>query len=147
MTDRRPWSDMSQRRAKLLAVGIVVAGAVVLGLMIRVTSRDEQGAQGIPASTVSTVRYEVEGSVKWADVTMQTPTGTSQITPDVPMVQAANGTPGLTFKFPAGSFVYIAAQKKGAGGIITCRITVDGYVVAENSSSAAYGIATCKGSA
>ena len=58
------------------------------------------------------------------------------------------GLRGLTFTFARGDFVSISAQKKAdGGGNITCRITVDGEVISENTSSAAYGIASCSGSA
>ncbi len=95
----------------------------------------------VPSSSI--VVYEVEGSVAWADVTMQTPTGTSQISPDVPLMTKA-GARGLTFEFPPGAFVYLAAQMKGERGTIRCRIRVDGEVVSENFSNSAYGIASCK---
>lgn len=38
------------------------------------------------------------------------------------------------------------AQNKGEYRSVTCRITVDGIVISENTSSGEYGIATCKGS-
>jgi hypothetical protein len=92
----------------------------------------------------SEVLYEVEGTVAYADVTMQTPTGTRQETPDVPMT-LKSGEQGVTYSFDPNEFVYISAQKKDTSGTITCRITVDGEVVSENTSTAAYGIASCKG--
>ena len=51
----------------------------------------------------------------------------------------------MTHEFGPGEFVYISAQNEGEYGSVTCRITVDGVVVSENTSSGAYGIATCEG--
>jgi hypothetical protein len=136
-------SDRFRRRAIPLVVLAVVLTAFGTAALMRRGDGDERPSRFAPS--VVTVTYEVEGTVRWADVTLETPSGTSQQTPDVPLVSAASGERGLRFTFPSGSFAYIAAQKKGAGGTITCRISVDGRVVSENTSSAAYGIAVCKG--
>ena len=92
----------------------------------------------------SEVVYEVEGdNTSWASVTIRTPTGTIQGSPDLPM-QTKSGEL-LTFQFDVGEFVYISAQNKDEYGSVTCRITVDGEVVSENTSSGAYGVASCEG--
>lgn len=97
------------------------------------------------AMGTSEVVYEVEGSVaSSAHVTVTTPTGTEQATPSLPMRNQAGGL-GLTHEFEPGEFVYISAQNEGEYGSATCRITVDSEVVSENTSSGAYGIATCEG--
>lgn len=64
----------------------------------------------------------------------------------MPLISKA-GTAGLTFRFPAGAFVYISAQQKDGGHTITCRITVDGRVVSENTSVGEFQIASCQGQA
>jgi hypothetical protein len=92
------------------------------------------------------VVYEVEGDADYAEVTMQTPTGQSPQSPALPMVLESGDGP-LTFEFNPGAFVYLSAQNTEEFGDITCRITVDGVVISENTSSGGFAIATCTGSA
>lgn len=130
---------------------IVIVGVVALAIINSVVGSGDDGSSHFESSTSSTsspatVLYELEGSVAYADVTMVTPTGIEQITPDVPLKTRAGET-GLTWSFSRGEFVSISAQMKGGSGVITCRITVDGVVISENTSSAAYGIASCDGTA
>lgn len=91
------------------------------------------------------VRYFVEGTATHADITIETPTGTSQQDDVLLPMMAKDDSEGLHFMAEPGTFVYIAAQNGGAAGDVTCRIEVDGKVVSENRSSGAYSIATCKG--
>lgn len=107
---------------------------------------DEDDSETVAVSPTVVVVYEVEGSAGGADITLQTPTGTEQVTADLPLMSRA-GLRGLRFDFPRGAFVYLSAQKDDVGGVVRCRITVDGYVVSENESTAAYGIASCQGRA
>ena len=46
-----------------------------------------------------------------------------------------------------GSFapLSLVAQNGSSGGDITCRITVDGDVVGESTSSGRYAVVTCNG--
>lgn len=108
----------------------------------------------IPAK--QTVRYEVTSSNGkarydsasdqiYADVTMTTPTGNVQASPDIPM-KMKSGDP-VEYQFNDGDFVYISAQVANFYGDITCRIIVDGVTISENTSSGEYAIATCKGNA
>lgn len=97
-----------------------------------------------PLKVTSEVLYEVEGTQKSASVTYETPTGTSQANPDIPMKRKSASTPGLPLTFNTGEFVYISAQGKKSYGSVKCRITVDGTIISENTASG-YGIATCKG--
>lgn len=91
------------------------------------------------------VLYEVEGTAINANVTMASPSGTEQRGISVPMYTKSTGAPGLRVNFPLGEFVYISAQNQDSRGYITCRITVDGVVISENTSNSDYGIATCEG--
>jgi hypothetical protein len=94
------------------------------------------------------VLYEVEGSAKGANLTLESATGTVQQNDKaVPLVGKSTGKRGLTFIMPRGNFVYISAQNKGSSGTITCRITVDGVVNSTNTSSGGYAIASCTGTA
>jgi len=95
-----------------------------------------------------TITYEVDGTTTWADVTMETPDGTEQISPDVPLTRTASGERGLEYAFSAGDFVYVSAQNNERTGTVTCIIRAsDGTVIAKNTSSGAFAIATCEGSA
>lgn len=53
----------------------------------------------------------------------------------------------LQFKDKIGSFapISLVAQHVSGGGDLTCRVTVDGQVVAENTSSGQYAVVTCSG--
>lgn len=112
------------------------------------TAEDFEAATG-----KAQVAYEVDGvAPTWlpkgrqrmnASITMTTPTGTEQGDVSLPLRNKAGGD-GLRYEFGRGEFVYIAAQNQGEYGSVTCRIVVDGEVVSENTSTAAYGIATCK---
>ena len=128
----------------------LIAAAVVVGVVVSSadTPEDDTAVGALPgADTSVTVLYEVEGSTDYADVTMETPTGTSQISPDVPMVRESDGRRGLEMEFNSGAYLYLSAQNNRGHGTVTCRITVDGVVVAENEASGGYAIATCKGNA
>lgn len=124
---------------------IVVAGlALSLSACASGSTADTAPITSARASTV-TVLYEVEGTAKWADVTMETPTGTEQLSPDVPMVRKDSGKPGLQMTMSSGHVVYLSAQNKDSYGNIRCRITAAGTVISENTSSGGYAIATCNG--
>jgi hypothetical protein len=53
----------------------------------------------------------------------------------------------LRFKDEVGAFapLSLVAQNGSSGGDITCRITVDGKVVGESTSSGQYAVVTCNG--
>jgi hypothetical protein len=129
----------------------VIGPLVAIGLFVLIWTADSRGGEVAPpavnAPAKVDVLYEVEGTTSSASVTMQTPTGTSQITPAVPMRRESDGRRGLEAEFSPGSFVYISAQNKQSSGTITCRITVNGSVIAENTSSGGYAIASCSGRA
>lgn len=145
-------------RLVMSAIGAFLCGlAVILTIVAQQQLVDELDKIGDDIGPISsarpasdgivTVLYEVEGTTDYADVTMETPTGTSQISPDVPMTRKSDGQRGLEMEFSSGDFVYLAAQNKRGHGTVTCRITVDGEVISENSGSGGYAIATCDGTA
>lgn len=107
--------------------------------------------------TKVTVRYEVDSTngkpaydsihgLLNADVTMSSPTGTVQVSPDIPMTRKTGET-GAEYEFVRGEFVYLSAQKKDYYGDIVCRIYVDDVLISENSSSGEYAVVTCDGNA
>jgi hypothetical protein len=135
------------RRFPRLFAFIGSAAALVLAGCAGVGSSGAVGGVGFEPSTPRTyeVLYEVEGTARWADVTMATPTGTRQVSPDVPMTRTGSGERGLAMTVAPGTFLYISAQNNDGHGTIECRISVDGVVVSENSSSGGYAIASCEG--
>lgn len=83
-----------------------------------------------------------------ASITVATPSGTSQSSDiDVPIRKVSDRTLGLQLCMAPGDFVYLSAQNSNDTGTIECRIEVDGHLIASNTSSGAYSIASCKGSA
>lgn len=142
----RPLKERRENVIVLSAIAVVVVAALIWGAL---DGDDEPERTTFPAPPAQvTVVYEVDGTVPYASVTLKTPDGIEQIEPDVPLVTQAGDT-GLTYTFPAGDFVSVSAQKTaGQGrGEITCRISVDGVVIAENTSTAQFGVASCDGSA
>ncbi|WP_426938582.1 hypothetical protein ACQCSV_13565 [Pseudarthrobacter sp. S3] len=121
------------------------------------SSNSNSGSNALP-STVN-VLYEVVGTATGADITIETGDGTSQQSISVPLKSKSTGANGLSFTMKRGAFVYISAQnkgnmRKGASvsdadfyGSLTCRISVDGTIISQNSTTSKYGIASCKGSA
>ena len=121
-----------------IVLGIVVASAISALVWAYPPSSP------VPASSTHTVVYTTEadgytGSGRTGMVTAQTPGGGSaQQTGLLPITG--------TFPFHSGEFVYVSVQNQQPAGSVTCRITVDGVVVSENTSSGGYTIATCQGS-
>lgn len=149
----QPSGRQPMDRRKALAIAAVIAILIVVLAVVNnvresraAEERERRVDNVVAALTPSEVVYEVEGDAAYADVTMETPTGQSQQSPDLPMALESGGGP-LTFEFTPGSFVYLSAQNPDESGDITCRITVDGVVVSENTSSGGFAIATCKGRA
>lgn len=129
---------------------LAVAGVLILIVTVGYTNAQREsraaGKAIAQAMATSVVHYEVEGTAKGVNLTLQTPSGTSQLNSKaVPLANKNTGVRGITYEMPAGSFVYLSAQNIGSSGTITCRITVNGVVVAENSSSGGYAIASCSG--
>lgn len=133
-----------------------IAVALPIGLLLTgcVASTPEPAATPSAPAPVE-VRYEVDfeaahkgltSKTPSADITVSTPTGTVQKTVDLPM-KTKDGQIGVRGDAPAGSPLYISAQKNDAYGSITCRIYSSGELISENTSSGDYSIATCKGTA
>lgn len=141
-------------RQMLMIVGVVVVLGVV-AVVVYASTRGGGTPQYTPSSAgadsrgaaSSEVLYEVEGTASSVSITIEAPGGTQQGADKAVPLTTQTGKRGLTFFFEPGSFVYISAQNQDSSGSVTCRITVDGVVIAENTSSGGYTIATCKGSA
>lgn len=137
------WAKRRQVIGVAIAV-VAVAGAIGVSQW-QERERDTDRPQLSPVSSMREVVYYVEGADRFADITMQTPTGTSQITAELPLRRKSDGSEGLAFQFRSGEFVYLAVQKGDEYGPITCRITVNGDTISENTLTVTYGIATCEG--
>jgi hypothetical protein len=130
-----PFPKRSKLRAQititLVAGAVLIAAVLVAGLLSM-----------HPASTTHSVLYEAiadgnTGGGRTGMVTGQTPGGSSQGTGPLPFT--------ATYSFHTGDFVYLSVQNQQPAGSVTCRITVDGVVVSENTSTGGYTIATCQG--
>lgn len=85
---------------------------------------------------------ELTGNEPTATVTLTGVDGTEQGTYALPL-ENKTGTSGVTRKMDAGDIVSMSAQiQEGAGGVM-CRISVDGEVVTEKSSSGRFAVASC----
>lgn len=85
------------------------------------------------------VVYEVTGAGKASNITWMTGQGMS-------MAQASNARLPWRNEVQASGerfFVPTLSAQNAGSGMITCRITVDGTVVAEVSSEGVYAVAMC----
>ncbi len=129
-----------KKRAWLPHLWIVLGGAAILGVAVLALNWPQAGT---PPTTSHTVLYEAEASgasgPRTGSSTMQTDSGgSSQGQVPLPATQTLHN-------FSSGDFVYLSVQNQDAAGAVTCRITVDGVVVSENTSTGGYVIATCQG--
>ena len=136
-----------------LVVGAVIVVAVIIGAATqpaRDRRKEEERAQAAAqlAELLAPVEvlYEVEGTARSVSLTLEAPSGTQQGSNKAVPLKTDSGN-GIRMEFERGAFVYISAQNEGESGTVTCRITVDGEVISENTSSGAYTIASCDGSA
>ncbi|MGJ7909027.1 MmpS family transport accessory protein [Actinopolyspora sp. H202] len=85
------------------------------------------------------VVYKVTGSGGASSITFGKGGQTSQNTnAELPWSKTADATEGM-------EFYALSAQNGQNGGDITCKITVDGEVLAENTSNGQYAMVTCNG--
>ena len=95
--------------------------------------KDKENAKYAAADVI----YEVK-TYEGGDITMETPTGTSQLRVGEEASYSYND-------FEPGDFLYISVQNDADRGAVECAIYVDGEKVSSNYSDAAFGIATCEG--
>jgi hypothetical protein len=139
------------RNVILIAFALIVVGSIYGashgGSSTAAAPAGPAGAAAAPTKDTRTVVYKVTGTTTQASLTLQTASGTSQQNDvDVP-VMSKSGTEGLTYEVEPYSFVYVSAQNSKDTGSVTCSIEVDGVVIATNTSSGAYAIASCSGTA
>lgn len=86
------------------------------------------------------ITYRITGTTGNADVTLTNASGgTEQRNIKPPYT--------LDFKAAGGQVLYVSAQNKWDAGIVTCEILVDGQVAQSATSNAAFGVASCSGTA
>jgi hypothetical protein len=132
----------------LITVGALALLGLLLGTkLLRHDKPDSAEDHGNVIGPV-TISYDVGGTATWGDVTIETPTGTEQFSPDIPMSNKHTGKRGLKLKFWPGDFVYISVQNNTTLGSVTCTIHAsDGETISHSASSVDYGVATCDGTA
>lgn len=128
-------------RVAMAALVAVAVAAIAIG--VSGGREDDEPTRGVEPPRRAQVVYYLEGTVPYVDATIATPTGSSQMSPDLPM-HTKDGIPGLAFDFPPGGFAYISAQLQGGYGSVTCRIVIDGTTVSKNTATGTYQIATCQ---
>jgi hypothetical protein len=104
-------------------------------LSAQVTTLSAEAARGLVE-----VVYSVTGSAGSVSITQRNVGGgTEQYDSSLPLSRS--------FWIRPGSFLYISAQNNGDSGDVSCAITRSGRTVQTASSSGAYVIATCSGTA
>lgn len=104
-------------------------------LSAQVTTLSAEAARGLVE-----VVYSVTGSAGSVSITQRNVGGgTEQYDSSLPLSRS--------FWIRPGSFLYISAQNNGDSGDVRCNITSNGRTVQSASSSGAYVIATCSGTA
>jgi hypothetical protein len=147
---KKPQPKPEKKKSTTLGGLLVVVGifACLIATYIILTSnssgdgdrRTSHRSTNIP--TTLRVLYEVKGSdgARSASLTYENNQGgTEQMDVDLPWRKS--------FTFGYGDFVYISAQNDQDYGTIICRILVDNEEWKKSSSSGAYVIASCSGSA
>ena len=124
--------------------GLIVLALLIVGLVVSCNNRGKTASPVVP--TTRTVTLEVTGTALSVDITLQVgKTQSQQSKVTVPM-RTKDGSL-LTFSAQPGDFLYISAQNQGDTGTVTCSIKEEGVEVSTNTSSGAYVIASCDGSA
>lgn len=154
-SSEKPWRrGVGQPLFNILGVTVVLAlgsdPAVVGPRLAEEWSEQTATVSEVPQveTELLEVLYEVEGTARTAFVTMETPTGSEQSLAPLPM-RNESGSTGVRIHVNNGDFVSLSAQDqiRGDSGTVTCRITVNGKVISENTASGLYATASCQGNA
>lgn len=131
-------------------VGLAVGVAVVY-LLGQCAASVSEFADTTPARSAFTpatravsmvnVVYEVTGTARNASLTITNQEGGTEQFESVAVPWRK------TLRVEAGEFVYVSAQNNGEFGTVGCRISANGATVESATSSGAYVIASCSGSA
>lgn len=150
--------------AALAVFAAVVAFVVSVGARDASTKSETRPMAQMPTSTpeksTHTVEYRLVSSrlvdssaaprerPKARNVTVSTPSGTTQVGTQYLPLRSKNGTDGLGGEFNPGSFLYISGQvAEFNSGSVTCEIYVDGVLMAQNTAKGLHSIVTCQATA
>lgn len=135
-----------------------VVGAIVLLLVVASVAGGKSTTTQVPASPTSNsaapgapAAEAADGSVVVYEVTGKGGASVTYMKEDFSQEQQTSTKlpfkKQLQFKDKVGSFnpLSLVAQHSSGAGEITCRITVDGKVVGESTSSGPYAVVTCNG--
>jgi hypothetical protein len=145
-----PPAPKRRRPALAILAALIIAGGVA-GIAYAATSGSDTAKPAPAASAVEPatheIVYQLGGTAETADITISTDGGgtSQQQGVDVPLTNKS-GTPGIQFQADPGDFLYISAQNND-DGTISCEISEDGLVIAQEESSGEYAIVTCQGRA
>lgn len=149
---------LKNKKRALAAVGLVLGVlAIIVGIIVTIASlaavgnsiSDSIEEEEQTASEIVDLVYEVTSdSPTAANVTYSTYTdeeeGTQQATdPALPFSTTLEVERGGTFDFNIFS---LTAQASQDATTITCKITLDGQVISENTSTGSFAVASCTGS-
>lgn len=147
----KPAQPKGKRALQFIGLGLVVVVVIGVWSSLAKSAASNSSVSSSSGSTYKStveVLYEVEGTATGTDITLESGTGTTQLTGKaVPLANKTTGKRGITATMSRGAFAYISAQNTGKTGTITCKITVDGVLISTNTSSGSYAIASCKGTA
>src|SRR5215207_94538 len=139
------WRTAISRKTR---IALAAVGALFVAGLFASANDDDESTESPSDESLTSVWYEVDGDSGKTRVTIETGTETRQSTVALPMKDDANAK-GVLVTAEPGTLVYLSAQNQDGlkSGKITCRITVDGDVISEETAVGAYAIATCKGKA
>ena len=124
-------------KAVLLTVIVGIVGTIWLLAQLGSTS---SSTSDYSAPTTYSVIYKITGTASRASLTYENEQGgTEQTVVKIPWQKSMTVT--------RGAFLYLSAQNEGERGSVTCEIWVDNVKWKESTSSGAYVIASCSGSA
>ncbi|TAK68835.1 MAG: hypothetical protein EPO13_08565 [Actinomycetota bacterium] len=156
-SDSRPAAPPSDERSRrgwrfwLALVGpvlVVIAVALAVWAVQKNRVRPSSAATPVVSSTAlfHEVRYEADGDVAVAEVTLATADGGVGVPTRVrlPLTDAA-GAVGVRRTLTTGSLASLVVRpvEASANSKVTCRIRVDGVVVVERSATGVAAVANC----
>lgn len=147
-SEEKPKKGRSNIRLLIGLISLFLCGTCGFLFLNGNLAPDPQTTQSQPRKTTVDVTYRLTGSTRAASITMENETGnTEQFKETTTRNSFDLGPYEKTFTVPVGTFVYISAQNDRDTGSITCEILYDGVVAETATSTGAYVIATCDGTA
>jgi hypothetical protein len=147
-------SKPTNKKNALIGCGVLLVFAVIIAVVIGIwmgsgstdtstpSSYPTVGGDSTDTSTpisYPTVVYEITGTAKYVDVTLNNSTGGTEQYTNVPIPKR------YTYNSFPDYFLYISAQNTGESGTVTVSIYVNGTLFKTSTSSGAYVIASASG--